>query len=323
MNSISNRNDSSNVIGFWALVSIVISSELGASIFLLPKELANYGIYGIVGWIIGGIGAILIAITFALLCSQTSAIGSSSTYVSICFGKKVGFFVNWVYWCASWACNPIIIATALDYLSPLTGVVDPISRLMMEISIVLVLTIINTQGIKTSGRVEVFLTICKILPLIIVPLCSIKFINADNIKAIRDHNYDVSTLKSILSATLLSFWGFVGLEGGTSASDFVKNPKRTIPSAIIVGTAFVTIISLVNTLSMFSVIHPEQLKTIKDPFAHVMRDIFGCSSNSSFGTSLQNFICITTFLMCIGSLNAWILFSGQIARSSANANMMP
>lgn len=187
----------------------------------------------------------------------------------------------------------------------------------------LTLTIVNVQGIKTSGRVEVFLTICKILPLIIVPLCSIKFINADNIKAICSNNHDTSTLKSILSATLLSFWGFVGLEGGTSASDFVKNPKRTISSAMIIGTTFVTVISLVNTLSMFSVIHPEQLKTIKDPFAHVMRDIFGCVSDSSFGTSLQNFICITTFLMCIGSLNAWVLFSGQIARSSANINMMP
>lgn len=90
--NVQDNDVSSNAIGFWALVSIVISSELGASIFLLPKELANYGIYGIVGWIIGGIGAILIAVTFALLCSQTSSIGSSSTYISICFGKKIGFF---------------------------------------------------------------------------------------------------------------------------------------------------------------------------------------------------------------------------------------
>ena len=48
-------------IGFWAVLSIIIGSQIGAGFFMLPVTLAPYGYFGLVGWVITGGAAICLA----------------------------------------------------------------------------------------------------------------------------------------------------------------------------------------------------------------------------------------------------------------------
>lgn len=304
---------SKSKIGFWALLSIVISAELGASIFLLPSALAPFGTFGLVGWLIGGIGAVLIAVIFAFLCLNAAKNGGPHIYAKTYFGDSVGFFVTWIYWCGSWACNPILIATSINYLMSFVGDMSVMTKLMIEISIVLSLTCINTRGIKTSGNVEILLTIMKILPLIAIPIFAFKHIDMSHFGSIIPH--DSVGMKAIIGATIISFWGFVGLEGATSPAEFAIKPRKNIPLAIVLGTFIVAVICFINTFAIFGIIPLTELQNIGAPFAHVMVVLFGGSYEKLIGA--------LTFVMCFGSLNAWVLFSGQIARSAAVDGLLP
>ena len=304
---------SESKLGFWTLISIVISAQLGTGMFLIPSILAPFRTLGLVGWLISGVGAVLITGVFSFLCTKTSKVGGPHIYARMFFGEKVGFFVTWIYWCGAWACNPIIIATTVNYLMHLTGDLSFGYKLALEISLVLSLTLINTRGVKTSGNFELFMTILKVVPLIAVPIIAFNHINFDNFKELAP--IDMSPLKAITAATILSFWGFVGLEGGTSPAGVVKNPRRTVPLAIIFGTAFVAIVCIANTFSIFGLINPSELEHIGAPYAQAMTILFGGGFDKLFGSIVA--------LMCIGSLNAWVLFSGQIARSAADEGMMP
>lgn len=306
-----NQNESK--IGFWTLISIVISAQLGASVFLMPSALAPFKSVGLLGWVIAGVGAVLITVVFSYLCTQTAKAGGPHIYAKMFFGKNVGFFVTWIYWCAAWACNPIMIATAINYLMSCIGDVSTIEKLSLEISLVLVLTLINIRGVKTSGYIEMVLTILKIVPLIIIPIIAFSKIDINNFK--EPLVGDITTLEAITKATILSFWGFVGLEGGTSPADTVQNPKRTIPLAIVLGTAFVAIICIVNTIAIFGIIPPSELESVGAPFAYIMVKLFGVGYDKLIG--------IITFIMCAGSLNAWVLFSGQISESAARERVFP
>ncbi len=303
----------SSKIGFWTLISIVIGAQLGASIFIMPSILAPFRTVGLLGWVFAGVGAVLITIVFSYLCTQTSRTGGPHIYAEMLLGKKVGFFVTWIYWCAAWACNPIMIATAIDYLISLTGPLSMPEKLTLEISLIISLTLINTRGVKASGYVEIILTVLKIVPLIIIPFIAFSKINMDNFDVPLPSN--TTAMEAMIKATILSFWGFVGLEGGTSPSGSVVNPRRTIPMAIICGTAFVAIICIVNTVAIFGVISPLELENVGAPFAYIMVRLFGEGYDKVIG--------LLTFLMCAGSLNAWVLFSGQISLSAAKAKMFP
>jgi APA family basic amino acid/polyamine antiporter len=301
-------------MGVFPLLCLVISAQLGASVFFMPAQIAQFRTLGILGWILGGIGAVLLTLVFSFLCIKTSRTGGPHVYAKMFFGKNVGFFVTWIYWCGAWACNPIVIAISINYLMSVTGPLDPGLKLLCEILLVISLTWINVNGLKTASGIEVILTIFKVTPLIIVPLVAISNINLENFKELTP--VGASPIDTIIKATIFSFWAFVGLEGGTSPAEVVRNPRRTIPLAIVGGTAFVALISIINTIAAYGIIEPSVLENEGAPFSRMLLILF---SDYSF----DKIIGIATFLMCVGSLNAWVFFSGQIARSAALEGMFP
>ncbi len=305
--------DLKNKIGFWTFLSIVINAQIGASIFLLPAELARFRAFGLIGWVIGGLGAIMIAMVFAFLCMDTDKPGGPHTYARMFFGEKVGFFVTWIYWCGSWACNPIIIATAVNYLCCAVGDFSPTGKLIAEISIVLSLTAINVKGVKCGGYLGNILLILKILPLVVVPILAFGNIHHEHFA---EHTpAGMSVTETILKSSLVACWAFVGLEEGGAAAHSVINPKKTVPWGIVLGTTFVAVVSLLITVSVFGVIPLAELEKNGAPFATVLGTLLDGSYDKLIG--------ILTFIMCYGSLNAWVLFSGQIAQSASNEGIFP
>ncbi|MCV5491846.1 amino acid permease, partial [Escherichia coli] len=45
-----------------------------------------------------------------------------------------------------------------------------------------------------------------------------------------------SDLHAVISAVLICLWSFVGVESAAVSSGMVKNPKRTVPLATMLGT---------------------------------------------------------------------------------------
>lgn len=313
MDTSMNAGVTKSKMGFWSLLSIVIGAQLGASIFLLPSQLAQYRTLGLCGWMIGGVGAILLTIVFSFLCTNTEKAGGPHIYARMFFGDKVGFFITWIFWCGAWACNPILIATAVNYLMSFAGDMSQTQKLICEIAMVFSLTYVNLRGVRTTGIFEITLTTFKVLPLIIIPILAFQHIDMENFKEITP--VGMSSSETVIKAAILSFWGFVGLEGGTTPAGDVKNPRKTIPLAIVLGTAIVAIISLVNTFAVFGIISPAELENIGAPFAQVMVRLFGGSYDKVIG--------LITFIMCYGSLNAWVFFSGQIAKTASEERIFP
>ena len=106
-------------IGFWAVFALVTGSQIGSGILMLPVSLAPYGMYSLIGWGVSGLGAILLALVFANLCSRYPRTGGPHAYVQEAFGNVAGFFTGWTYWLISWVSTPIVLTASVGYLSPL------------------------------------------------------------------------------------------------------------------------------------------------------------------------------------------------------------
>ena len=85
----------SKELGFIALVSIVIGSQLGSAAFVLPSQLAPFKTVGLLGWIVSVAGAISLALMFSDLSSHLPKNGGPHVYVSAAFGRIAGFFTAW------------------------------------------------------------------------------------------------------------------------------------------------------------------------------------------------------------------------------------
>ncbi|CAF1223864.1 unnamed protein product [Didymodactylos carnosus] len=293
---------------------MVTGSQIGSGVFMLPATLAPYGLYGLGGWLISGLGAIMLALVFAQLCSWFPKTGGPHVYVKEAFGLPASFFTGWTYWIISWVSTTVVVIGSIGYLLPLLGVTSTYLKLMLEILLLISITALNFRGVTAAGHVEFILTALKIIPLLIVPLIALFYFDIHNFVL----NEAVSTLTTsqLLSrVTLLTLWGFIGLESATTPADAVENPSVTIPKAVVIGTISVAVLYLMNSIGIMGVIPGNELMHSIAPYAAAVRFMFG--------GSWHILLSLIASIICIGTLNAWVMASGQIALGLAQDKLLP
>lgn len=299
---------------FRSVVSLVIGSQIGSGVFLLPATLAIIGPISLFGWLISGTGAICLALVFAKLSMIIpNKGGGPHVYVEKAFGREAAFFVAWTYWLVSWLSSLAVIIASVGYLSLFIPLLSPSYFLIAEMLIVTTVTLVNLRGVHVAGSFEIFLTSMKCIPLILVPIAGLIILKMDNLSPINPNG--LPFFGALNSASLMTFWGFLGIEMATTTSSIVDNPSKTIPRAILLGTIFVVIVYLLSSISIMGVIPQSILLKTEAPYAVATRMIFGS------GWDLV--IAVFAFIACVGTLNAWVLASGQIALEAGKDGLFP
>lgn len=85
-------------LGFWACWSLVVGCMIGSGIFMLPVQMAPFGLLSLGGWLIAGAGSIALALVFARLAARTRSNGGPYAYTRHAFGDFAGFMMGWAYW---------------------------------------------------------------------------------------------------------------------------------------------------------------------------------------------------------------------------------
>jgi APA family basic amino acid/polyamine antiporter len=302
-------------MGFWSVLAIVVGSQIGSSVFMAPANLAPYGIYAVLGFLLASLGAMALCYVFAFLCSHFPQTGGPHVYVKQMFGNGPAFFTGWTYWVISWVSTPAVIVTAIGYLAPFIGAHNQYVYLALQIALLLAITLLNLKGVKFAGNAEFFLSLLKFIPLIILPVAGFFYFNAENIVLSTHLSESFSATQILGQVALLTLWGFVGLETATAPAGSVENPRKNIPRAMMIGTLCVAGIYILNCVSMMGMMPAEILATSKAPYVDATIFLFG--GNWHF------LISIIASIVCVGTLNAWVLTSGQIALGLAEDRLLP
>ncbi|HLD95921.1 MAG TPA: amino acid permease, partial [Alphaproteobacteria bacterium] len=173
---------------------------------------------------------------------------------------------------------------------------------------------VNLLGLKASGKAEFVFTVLKVVPLLLLPLACLPFIDVSHFTPVVP-NEAMHPLSALNAAAILTFWGFIGVETATTPAESVLNPHKTIPKAIIFGTLLVAFLYMASSAALMGVIPAQELAMSQAPFVDLTERLFGASSGK--------FIALCAVIVCIGTLNAWILTSGQVALGAAKDGFLP
>ena len=304
----------SRKIGFWSVFALVIGSQIGSGVLMLPAGLAPYGLFSLAGWLISSCGAIALALVFASLCSQLPHTGGPHVYAKAAFGPMAGFFTGWTYWVISWVSTTAVIVACVGYLTPFFGKHTIGVLLTIELTLLLVITLLNLKGVKAAGRAEFVLTLLKFIPLVILPLAALYYFDSANF-VIDASKAALPTSQILGQVALLTLWGFIGLESATTPAGSVETPAKTIPRAIVLGTLCVAVLYIVNSVAIMGLIPGQELMHSKAPYVD--------ATQRALGGQWHLLISLVAAIVCIGTLNAWILTSGQIVLGLAEDGLMP
>jgi APA family basic amino acid/polyamine antiporter len=184
----------------------------------------------------------------------------------------------------------------------------------MELFLLGAVTVVNCKSVNLAGRIESFLVLFKFVPFLLVPVVLLKDFDIKNISV--SHQYaDFSAIKLALTVATMSFWGFIGVECATAPAGVVENPSKTIPRAIVVGTFGVAAIYFINNLAVMGAIPGNTLAVSKSPYMDAI--------NIALGKNFSMVISAITFMILVGTSNAWTLASAQVSLGLAQEGLLP
>ena len=170
-------------MGLWMATALVVGNMIGSGVFLLPASLADTaGPVSMLGWVFTGAGAILLALVFASLGRALPRTGGPYAYAKRAFGDFIGFWTAWGYWIAAWAGNAAIAVAFVGYLAvfwPEVGTENLLGALV-GIGVIWLVTAINILGVRETGRVQVVTTVLKFVPLAVIGIVGLFFIDGGN-----------------------------------------------------------------------------------------------------------------------------------------------
>ena len=236
-----NKPDADLVRGIrrWDLVAIAINGIIGAGIFGLPSRVYSLiGTYSLIAFVACALVVALIILCFAEVSSRFDDTGGPYLYAREAFQPAVAFEVGWLIWLArvtAFAANCNLMINYLSYFwLPAT---TPFWRASIIVLVVAVLAVINLLGIRQAAIVSNAFTIGKLVPIIIFIAAGLFFLNP------QAYEFGPSpTAGAFSQSVLVLVYAFTGFEMATIPAGEVRDPKKSLPRALLIAIVVVAIL---------------------------------------------------------------------------------
>src|SRR5258706_15497037 len=226
-------------IGLTQATAMVVGTIVGSSIFVQPSEVSkavpSFGGMLLV-WIVAG------ALTWfgASICAELSSAypktGGVYVFLREMFSPAAGFLWGWAMF---WSMHSGIIAAIAMVFGRYAATIVPMGDTGVRLTAIggiLVLSAINYIGVRPGSGVQTGLTIAKLgaIVLLLAPLFGTGALHAPAAGG----ELHVGGFFRGLVAGLFAFGGWHMV---TYAAEETRNPERTIPRALMLGTAVVVV----------------------------------------------------------------------------------
>lgn len=303
-----------NKMGLIACTAVVAGNMMGSGIALLPVSLASIGSITFASWILASIGAIALAFVFAKLATKDPEQGGPVAYAGE-IAPILSYQTGVLYFNANWIGNLAIAITGVAYFSLFFPILKhAIPAGIATIAVIWIFTIINLVGAKWIGRLVTITVTLLLIPILFTGLIGWHWYQP----AIFWQNWNVSghnDLHAIFSGTLLCVWSFIGVESASVDANLVKDPKKNIPRATMLGVAVAAIVYFLSCTVISGLFPSSEISHSSSPFSYVLQHFVGQWAASA--TSLV----IT--LACLVSLSSWMMLLAEAAVRAANDGTLP
>jgi APA family basic amino acid/polyamine antiporter len=305
-------------ITFFTALTIVMGTVIGSGVFFKPEAVysatGTAGL-GLLAWVIGGLITICGGLTAAELSASIPQTGGMVVYLRRAYGPLAGYLLGWaqtiIYFPANIAALSIIFATQVANLFGLgNGIIIPVA-----IAAAAFIMAMNSLGAKTAGSLQRVTTIAKLVPLILIIIFGLLHTGDVQFSLIPfspEHSPLLTSLGSGIVATMFAYDGWIHV--GNIAGE-MKNPKKDLPKAIILGlTAVMAVYLLINVAYLF-VMPAALLASTATPASDVANIVFG-----NLGGKL---VTIGILVSVFGTINGYTMTGIRIPYAMALKNELP
>ncbi|MBC8418976.1 MAG: amino acid permease [Desulfobacterales bacterium] len=303
---------------------VVIASMIGTGILVSPgymmASLRNYPvIFGL--WALGGLLAFCGALCVAELAAALPRAGGEYVYLREAYGPMPAFLSGWTSFFVGFSA-PLAVTgyVAASYLLTPFQLAEDETGQMVKIAaaiIIVAVTLPNLLGHRQSAWTQNLTTILKLGLFVVLVVAA--FLFGDGRLAHFSQGQPVGKVGLGTAATQLFYvmFAYSGWNAASYMAGEVKNPAKTLPRSLLLGTGLVIVLYLALTLTFAYAVplagvgfdNAEQVPQI------AVRNLFGAKASSVFNVVLG-----LTFL---STVSAFIITGPRIYYAMAKDGLFP
>lgn len=292
-------------------IAMVVGTVIGSGIFFKAEAVlkgtgGNLGI-GILAFIIMGIVMIISACTFGIVAQSHEGVEGLVGYAAASCGKTYSYYVGWfmavVYY-------PSLVGVLCwlpaRYFGVLIGWEDPTSGPVMTLAIffMVVTYLMNALAPKLAGKFQISTTIIKLIPLLLMAVVG-TIVGLSNGQI--NYNFanvvdpSVAPLAGLFGGVVSLSFAFEGWICATSIGSELKDSKRNLPKALLIGTVIVAVVYVVYYIGLSGAIDSATLMANAQSGAKsAFMNVFGQVG----GIAIFAFVSISCWGTCNGLMMA-------------------
>jgi APA family basic amino acid/polyamine antiporter len=298
------------VLGVGFGIAVIIGNTIGAGIFRAPGSIASqlpdpWLFLGV--WILGGLYALLGAISLAELGAMLPKSGGQYVFARYALGEYAGFIVGWSDWistCGSAAAVSLLIGKFMGALFPVLNGDGRAAAIAAAIAIIF--AVLQWGGIIWGSTTQNFTSLLKALAFLVLIIAA--FIFGGQGSLTRPEQLSNSTSLGLLTALVLSLQSVIytydGWNGVVYFSEEVENPGRDVPRSMFGGVLTIIAIYLLVNVALLYVLPISKIAGQDLAAGAAAQVIFGRHGNTIFLT--------LTILSMLSAINAYHLMSTRV-----------
>ncbi|UCE04794.1 MAG: amino acid permease [bacterium] len=311
MNSMTQTNQLKRGISLTTAIAIVVGNMIGSGIFITTGFVADK-VPGpgwvLLCWIIGGLIAISGALCYVELSTRMPEVGGEYVYLKKLYHPLFGFLTGWTSLIVGFSAP--IASSSLSFAEyTFAGLDIPLSvntvvpKKIAAILIILMFTIVHYLGVRLGSKVQNILTAFKMI--IVFGLAAIGFALGSgqglNLSFHSDSSFNALTFGT---AMMLVMFSYSGWNASAYIAGELKNPKKSLPISLLLGTTIVIILYL--SINLFIV------KSV--PFAELKGTtaVVEAASMKTFGAWIGKILSLLVAIALLSSLSAFIMIGPRV-----------
>jgi len=303
-------------LGTTSLSALVIANMIGAGVFTSSGfALADLGSPSLVmlAWFLGGVMALLGALSYGALSARLSESGGEYLFLARTLHPFLGFLAGWI---SLWAGFTGAIAFAAEatqiYVAPWVPEFFPLD--LVGTAVLIVIGLVHTAGVTPAKSVQNLAVLAKL-----VLLAALVWIGWTNLPELEQPNVlaiESSTLPAAFIVTLM--WVSLSFSGWNAAvyiAGEARDPKRTVPRALLIGTLIVTALYFALNWIFVNAAPIAQLAGQKDIAAVAARHLGG--------ENLEQLVRIVLVLALTTSISSMVMIGPRVVAKMADEGVFP
>lgn len=228
-------------------IAMVVGIIVGSGVFFKASGVLDAVegnmMLSILAWLLGGLVMIVSAYTFSLIAANSKKSGELADMAEETVGRKHSFIQSWyctiIYY-------PLLVGVlgwvCADFTCVLFGIDSTLLTVILSFVYVTVMFVFNMVVPKIAGYFQISTTVIKLIPLVFMAIGGLIYGLFSKDGFIVENFTSTSMFfgnEGFLGALCGTCFAYEGWIVATTISKELKDPKKTLPKALVIGTIVV------------------------------------------------------------------------------------